>query len=72
MAQQSFFGSITGTPRALGQFIRESRDELKKVSWPTRAQTIRYTIIVIVACIAVGMLIGGVDYLLTLLLEKII
>ena len=72
MSQQSFFQSIIKSPQGLGNFVREARDELRKVSWPSRQQTIRYTIIVVIACLAVGFVIGGVDYLLTLLLEKII
>lgn len=72
MSQQSFFQSITKSPQNLGNFVREARDELRKVSWPSRQQTLRYTVIVVIACLAVSAFIGVVDYLLTILLEKFI
>jgi len=50
-------------------FIEEVRVELSKVVWPTMEQTLRLTVIVILITIAVGFFIGGVDYLLTKLLE---
>jgi len=46
-------------------FVRESRDELRKVTWPSRQTTIRYTLIVIGASVAVGAIIGGLDFLFT-------
>lgn len=64
--------SITTIPTALITFIRQARDELKKVSWPSRETTIRYTIIVVASSLAAGVIIGAVDYLLALLLGKII
>ncbi|MEK7108688.1 MAG: preprotein translocase subunit SecE [Patescibacteria group bacterium] len=42
-------------------FVREARLELKKVSWPTRSQTVRYTIAVIVMSLAVAAFLGGLD-----------
>lgn len=48
-------------------FLKEVKEELNKVVWPTREQTIRYTILVIAVAVAVGVFLGGFDYLLTLL-----
>src|SRR4051812_27224597 len=42
-------------------FVREVRSELKKVSWPTREETIRYSIIVFVAIVILGLFIFAVD-----------
>ncbi|MEX0650354.1 MAG: preprotein translocase subunit SecE [Candidatus Andersenbacteria bacterium] len=53
-------------------FVRESRDELKKVSWPSRETTIKYTVIVIIGSLTVGLLVGGIDYLLTLAIDAVI
>jgi preprotein translocase SecE subunit len=64
--------TIMGWPQGLIRFAREARDELKKVSWPSRQATIRYTIVVVVGCLVVGAVTGGVDYLLTILLGKIV
>lgn len=64
--------SSTGAPASIVRFFKEARDELKKVTWPSREATIRYTIIVIIASLAVGGIIGGIDYVFTLGLERII
>jgi preprotein translocase subunit SecE len=43
------------------QFFREVREELRKVAWPTRAETINYSIIVLVTVVLLTTLIFGVD-----------
>lgn len=48
-------------------FLKEVREELGKVVWPSREQTIRYTILVIAVATVVGAVLGGLDYFLTLL-----
>ncbi len=64
--------SITGLPSGVVRFVREAREELKKVPWPTRQQTIRYTIIVVISCLLAAAFIGGIDYLLALGLQRLI
>lgn len=46
-------------------FLNEVKEELTKVAWPSREQTIRYTVLVVVVAVAVGLFLGGVDYILT-------
>jgi preprotein translocase subunit SecE len=41
-------------PRQRGRFVRESWAELQKVDWPSRAQVVQGTIVVIIACVIVG------------------
>lgn len=53
-------------------FGRESVDELKKVTWPTRAEITRLTVAVIIISIIVGLFLGGIDLFLTKVLEKVI
>jgi len=48
-------------------FLREVKEELGKVSWPSREQTIRYTVLVILVAVVVGLFLGVLDYLLTLI-----
>ncbi len=48
-------------------FLKEVREEMLKVAWPTKEQTVRYTILVILVAVTVGLFLGGLDYLLTLL-----
>ena len=53
-------------------FIKETRIELRKVNWPTKNQTINYTLIVIGVSIAVALFLGGLDYLFSSLLKEFI
>lgn len=43
-------------------FISEVTSELKKVSWPSREETQRLFIMVLVVCIIAGAILGTVDY----------
>jgi preprotein translocase subunit SecE len=43
-------------------YFQESYDELKKVTWPTRNQAIRLTLIVIGFCIVLSVLVGVLDF----------
>lgn len=54
------------------RFLRETIDELRKVVWPTRAEVIRLTFVVIIASLAVGIFLGGADFLFTKGMELII
>jgi preprotein translocase subunit SecE len=45
------------------RYLSEVKNELQKVSWPTREQTIQMTLLVIVASVVVGAYIGALDYL---------
>lgn len=48
-------------------FLKEVYEELGKVAWPTREQTIRYTVLVIIIAVVTGLFLGGLDYILTAL-----
>lgn len=48
----------------LFKFISESIEELKKVSWPTKDQTIRLTIVVIIVSLIVSLYLGLLDVVL--------
>jgi len=47
----------------LWTFIKESRAELRKVNWPTREQTAKFTALVVGVSLAVAMFLGALDYL---------
>ena len=44
------------------QYLREVRDEMRKVAWPTRAEVVRYSIIVTVCVIVYMVYVGLIDY----------
>ncbi len=46
----------------LSNYIRASFEELTKVTWPTKSQAVKLTIIVLFFCAATAVLIGAIDY----------
>lgn len=56
----------------LTNYFKESYEELKKVSWPTRKDTVRDTLVVIGVSLAVAIFLGLLDIGLTFGLEKLI
>jgi preprotein translocase subunit SecE len=44
------------------QFTREVRAELRKVAWPTREETIRFSAVVLFCLVVLTAFIFGVDY----------
>ncbi|MFA5770088.1 MAG: preprotein translocase subunit SecE [Patescibacteria group bacterium] len=52
-------------------FATDVVGELKKVTWPTRAETIRLTTIVIIVSLIIGLYVGIIDILLAKGLEFI-
>ena len=53
-------------------FLKEVKLEIKKVNWPTRQQTFKYTLIVLGISVAMALFLGSLDFLFTALLEKFI
>jgi len=53
-------------------FLKEVRVELGKVTFPSKDEVIRLTVIVIVISVVVGLYLGGVDFVFTKMLEFII
>lgn len=56
----------------LAEYIKETRAELKHVSWPTRRQAIVFTVVVIVISLLTAVYLGAFDYLFTTLLKLFI
>jgi len=56
----------------LFRYVNESRNEMKKVTWPNRKETVKYSIITIVLCLIIAGFFGGLDWLLNLGLEQLI
>jgi len=45
-------------------FLKEVRLEIKKVNWPTKQETLRYTLIVIGLSVVVAAYLGLIDFLI--------
>lgn len=52
------------------QFIRDTYTELKKVVWPTRQQTVNLSTLVVIASVAVGLVLGVIDWVFTELMRR--
>jgi len=52
-------------------YLKASKRELKKVSWPSRKETTKYTLVVIGISIGMAIFLGLADYLFSLILSKI-
>ena len=44
------------------QYLREVRDEMRKVAWPNRPEVVRYSIIVTSTVVVYTAFVGGLDY----------
>jgi len=53
-------------------YVKETKNELRHVSWPTRKQAIVFTIIVIGISIGVALFLGLFDYIFSLILTKFV
>lgn len=53
-------------------FLKEVRLELKKVTWPTRQETIHYTLMVIVISAVTAAFLGGIDFILQYILNTFV
>lgn len=46
---------------AIKSYIKHSFEELTKVTWPTKAQAVKLTIIVFGLCMVMAVLVGALD-----------
>lgn len=54
------------------EYLKETRTELKHVIWPSKNQTLHYTLIVIALSVLVAYYLGIFDFLFSQILSKII
>ncbi len=54
------------------KYFRESYEELKKVSWPSRKDTLRDTLVVIGVSVVVALFLGVIDFGLSEALQTFI
>lgn len=53
-------------------FLREVKVEMKRVNWPSKEETIKYTLMVILITLIVAVFLGTLDFFFTAILNKII
>lgn len=62
----------TSKGQALTGFMQSSRTEVRKMVWPTRAETIQTTAVILVVVILVALFLWGLDRLLAWTMRMII
>ena len=65
VAKKGFFSRIK-------DYFKGVNSEMKKVSWPTKKETLKYTLVVIVVCAAFALLFWLLDTLFISLLGLIV
>jgi len=60
------------TDNPIVKYFSEAKTELKKVAWPTRKETLNYTLIVIGVCLGLAIFLGAVDFGLSKALELVL
>ena len=58
-------------PNAITRYFRETSGELRKVSWPSRAEAWSLTKVVVVVMAVMALLLGGLDFLFFQLFDLI-
>ena len=58
--------------QSVSEFLSEARSELKKVTFPSRSETLGSTTVVIIFCVAMSLYLSVVDMFLVWLVGKII
>jgi preprotein translocase SecE subunit len=54
------------------QYLKDTRGELNHVAWPTRVQTLVYTILVVTLSILISLYLGFFDFAFTTGLGKLV
>jgi preprotein translocase subunit SecE len=73
MAEEAFLKTMkTGIIQKLINYLSEVRVEIKKVNWPSKQDTIKYTLIVIFASLIIAIFLGGSDLIFKFLIDRFI
>ncbi len=54
------------------KFFKEVKAEMKKTTWLTRREVVRYSLIVLAATLVIAAFLGGLDTLFLFLIDKFI
>ena len=64
-------GALAARTEGLRRLYAETLSEMKKINWPDRETTKNLTIVVIGISVTLGILLGGIDFLLQALFEAL-
>lgn len=58
--------------KKITNYLKESREELRKVVWPSKRETKNHTLLVIGISLGVAIFLGAIDFFFNFILEKVI
>ena len=64
--------NVKNIPSKIKAFLKEVRMEMKKVNWPTRKETLKYTLIVVGLSVVVAAFLGGLDFAFQYILNNFV
>jgi len=70
--EQASGGSLTAKIQQFREFFEQSKVEIKKVTWPTRKETISTGVAVLILTLVMAVFLGVVDLALSRLVEFIL
>jgi preprotein translocase SecE subunit len=56
----------------VASYLREAKEEMEKVTWPSQSTTVRYSIVVVAVSVGIAAFFAGLDWLLNLGLKELI
>jgi preprotein translocase SecE subunit len=56
----------------LGEYLKETRNEMKHMNWPSKSQAMNYTFLVIGLSVVTAIVLALADYVFSLGIEKFI
>ena len=62
---------VTGSFSGLREFLREVRNELKRVTWPSRKEVYATTVVVILTSMFFGVYLWGLDLMFSELISRL-
>jgi preprotein translocase subunit SecE len=54
------------------RYLKETRAELRKVSWPTRQQATNLTLIVLAVTVAMAIFLGTIDFIFAAIIKLLV
>jgi preprotein translocase SecE subunit len=57
---------------ALSKYFRDTFAEMKQVAWPTKSQTLKYTVLVVAISAVVAVFLAGFDYVFSLAVNAVV
>jgi preprotein translocase subunit SecE len=70
-SQEKAPNRIRRTTDRIGNLYRDTRSEIKKITWPDRETTRKLTLLVLGVSVVLGLALGGIDFVLFRLFEAI-